>query len=128
MIESNSLKTMLININGLSNHSKSAVESYIDEQGVGVLALCETGKLLGQNDFRNYLTYSKNQRKGVSISIHDSQQSRELKCLMTENIDIVFALIIRENKKFVVGAAYVPPDDHASLDLLLKSLTLCRFL
>ena len=53
MIESNSLKTMLININGLSNHSKAAVESYIDEQGVGVLALCETGKLLGQNDFRN---------------------------------------------------------------------------
>ena len=125
MIESNSLKTMLININGLSNHSKAAVESYIDEQGVGVLALCETGKLLGQNDFRNYITYSKNQRKGVSISIHDSQQSTELKCLMTENIDIVFALIIRENKKFVVGAAYVPPDDQASLDLLLKSLTFC---
>ena len=74
MIESNRLKTMLINNNGLSIHSKTAVESYIDKQGIGVLALCETGKLLGQNDFRNYITNSKNQRKGESISIHDSQQ------------------------------------------------------
>ena len=45
MIESNSLKTMVINISGLSNHSKAAVENYIDEQGIGVLALCETEKL-----------------------------------------------------------------------------------
>ena len=44
---------------------------------------------------------------------------------MTKNIDIVFALIIRENKTFLVGAAYIPPDDQASLDLLLKSLTFC---
>ena len=44
---------------------------------------------------------------------------------MTESIDIVFALIVRENKKFIVGAAYIPPDDQASLDLLLNSLTSC---
>ena len=90
MTESNSLKTIFINIKGISTHSKAAVETCIDEQGIGVLALCETGKLLGQNDFRNYITHSDHQRKGVSISIHDSQQSTELKCLMTENIDIVF--------------------------------------
>ena len=44
---------------------------------------------------------------------------------MTENIDIVFARIIRENKTFLVGADYIPPDDQASFDLLLKSLTFC---
>ena len=85
----------------------------------------QTGKLLGQNDFRNYITYSNHQRKGVSISIHDSQKSTELNCLMTESIDIVLALIIRENKKFVVGAAYIPRDDQVQFDLLLKSLTSC---
>ena len=55
MTESNSLKTMLININGLSIHSKAAVENYIDEQGYGVL-LCETGTLFGQNGFEIYIT------------------------------------------------------------------------
>ena len=44
---------------------------------------------------------------------------------MTEQIDIVFALIIRENKKLVVGAAYILPDDQVSLDLQLKSQIFC---
>ena len=118
---------MLININGLAIHSKAAVENYIDEQGIGVLSLCETGKLLGQNDLKNYITYSKHQREPIeSLSQFTTVNNRTgLKCLMTENRDIVFPLIIRANKKFVVGAAHIPPDDQASLDLLLKSLTTC---
>ena len=59
------------------------------------------------------------------MSYHDCQKSTELKCLLTKNIDIVFALIVRENKNFVVGAAYIPTDDQTSLDLLVKSLTTC---
>ena len=59
------------------------------------------------------------------MSIHDCQKSTELKCLLTEILGIVSALIVKENKIFVVGAAYIPPDDQTSLDLLVKSLTTC---
>ena len=61
----NNMKTMLVNINGFSQHSKIAPGIYIENEQIDVLCLCETDKLMDANCSKNFQSCSCYKRKGV---------------------------------------------------------------
>ena len=67
-----------INISGLSQHSASALEQYIEEQKIDILAIQEIGAPSGgMHIFKNHITFMKvkqNECKGVAISIRKTLQ------------------------------------------------------
>ena len=94
-----------MNINGLSQNSKVALEFYIENEQIDVLSLCETNKLEAIC-FKNFQSYSSYRRKGVSLSVETIKVQQIIE-LTNDNIDSIFALVER-NKAYVVGPAYIP--------------------
>ena len=126
MVESaNNMKTMLVNINGLSQHSKTVLENYIENEQIDVLSLCETNKLIAAKCFKNFLSYSSYLRKVATLSIRVNQSSTEVIELTNEKIDSIFALVETNNETYLVETAYIPSDDREALKSFLKTLTAC---
>ena len=117
---------MLININGLSTHSKLAIEQYVFENNIDILAICETTRLLIKNHFKNYSTFASKVGRGVSLSIHDNLSSAEITSLKNDKIDAVFVLASDKNTRSLVASIYIPPDIPEQLKMLDSILSKCR--
>ena len=117
---------MLININGLSTHSKLAIEQYVFENNIDILTICETTRLLSKNHFKNYSTFASKVGRGVSLSKHDNLSSAEITSLKNDKIDAVFVLASDKNTRLLVASIYIPPDNPEQLKMLDSILSKCR--
>ena len=58
-----------INICGLSNHSKNAIDAYLEKQKPDVVFLKETKKQIPDNAFTNYTTLSSTPKKSTEWKV-----------------------------------------------------------
>ena len=103
-----------ININGLSSHCLLALDKYIDEHEIDILALQETGFMgNGTVKFTNRITLGNSQHdscSGVLLSIKRHLNPTLIQELMSEDVDCVWASINIDNKQILVGSVYTKPE------------------
>lgn len=122
------LVTCQINISGLSRHSATALEQYMEEQSIDILAIQEVGlKSNNPNIFKNHITYmntNHNDCRGVALSIRKSLQPQLTTELNDPNIDIIWATVSDAGKCLLIGSAYCLPgvENTSKLEEILNSI------
>ena len=116
------LKSTLVNICGLSDHSCSALQNYVIENEIHIVALCETVKDVKGDHFQGYKSFSKLNHRGASLSVANQLPSTKLNELENDQLDAVFAIITTRNEKLLVGAVYVPPEIQILMKVFLQTL------
>ena len=106
-----------ININTLSSHCHMAVDKYIHDRNIDVLALQEVGFnsiTNGSNIFTNRATFmnAKNENcSGVLLSIAHEMEPAKIQELMAPNLDCVWVSIKINSIQYLIGSVYARPEN-----------------
>ena len=114
-----------INICGLSNHSKIAIDAYLKKQKPDVVFLNETKQQIPDNAFTNYTTLSSTHKQstgGVALLFRNDVAYAQTEELETKNNDNIVAAANVRGLKLLTTTAYVKPDDKGELLELIKDL------
>ena len=118
-------KLCQINIDGLSDHSKLAIDKYISDNSIEILALQEVGANLPEEEiFSNVESSWHYGCHGVGLSINPKFKPQPVKDLSSAGIDSVFSLCTINNRGVMVASCYCRPEISStkSLKQLLKNL------
>ena len=119
-----------LNVGGLSRHSQIAIDKYVADNMIEILALQEVGQI-AQDDkqdqeevFSNLTSFWHYGCHGVGLSINPRFKPQGIKDLSDSNIDSIFVLCKINNKGVLVVSCYCRPEisSSKSLKLLLKNL------
>lgn len=120
------LNVCQVNICNLSPNSQLALEKYIWDKDIDLLAIQET-KLNVPPSLKNYYTYSspsrgENWKEGgaaIYISKAIKNQTR-LTQFESDECNIIWVLITIGSKKVIIGTAYIQPENIEHLKILLE--------
>lgn len=121
-------KMCQINVGGLSNHCRIAIDKYISDNKIDILALQEVGDVAKEEEeedvFTNMTSVWHHGCHGVGLSITSKFKPELVKELSVSGIDSVFSLCNIANKGILVVSCYCRPEISStkSLKLLLKNL------
>ena len=114
-----------LNIDGLSKHSSIALDRFMEDHGVEILALQEIGqKELPSDQFVNMITFSSQNVRGVSVSVADKHKPQVVTELGCNEIDAIFVLCSIGGASVIVASCYCRPEISStrSLKKLLAQL------
>ena len=118
-----------INICGFSDHSRIAIDRYLDQCKPEVVILNETTKSIPENTFNNYMIFSKisiHSTGGVAIIIRSGSSFARMEELENSNSN---NLVISTNcggLRVLVTITYVKPDNRDKLQCLIQDLDVGR--
>ena len=117
-----------INVNGLSAHSKTALDYYIHQRNLALVALQETGQAPPRDVFSNLETFGVSHDRGVTISLRKSFQPHQIRKLETPGIAAVFVVANLNNKPIMVASAYRTPGSQLEplLDTVKHAWDFCN--
>ena len=124
-------KMCQINIDGLSTHSRIAVDKYISENNIEILALQEAGEILKDDNegeaediFTNLTSSWHYGCHGVGLSVSPKFKPQHVKELSSTGVDSVFILCKIRNKSVMIVSCYCRPEISStkSLKTLLKNI------
>ena len=114
-----------LNIDGLSSHSTTALDNFISDNSVDILALQEVGQRnLPADQFVNKITFSSHSIKGVSLSVANKHKPQLISELHCDEVDAIFVLCSIGKASVVLASCYCRPEISStrSLRLLLSRL------
>ena len=120
-----SLKICQVNICNLSPNSQLALEKYAWDKELDIIAVQET-KMGVPPNLKNYFTYFSPSRGesgkegGAALYLSKTIKNQtRLSQFEPKDCDIIWMLMTLENKKIIVGTAYIQPENTEHLNLLL---------
>ena len=119
------ISLLQINNCGLSNHSKIAIDAYLENHKPDVVFLNETKKQIPDNAFTSYTSLSSTPKKstgGVALLSRNDVAYAQIEELETKNNDNIVAAANVRGLKSLTTTAYVKPDDKGELLELIKRL------
>ena len=123
------IKISQLNICGLSDHSRLALNHFIYESDLQVMLLNETKRLVAANELDNYSaesTIRQNGQGGVAVLLKKGIHHTRVSCLENDSFDSAWVITVINGKKLLVGTAYIPPNTQDSLSNLIHSLDLAN--
>ena len=117
-----------INICGLSDHSKIALNQYLQQTKADIVFLNETKTQISANLFDNYTTISSMGGNSGDVAVllkHHIPFSR-LNQLEDTSVDNVVLTVGLSGIKLIVSTAYVRPDDFEGLRSAIKVIQSCK--
>ena len=100
-----------INVDGLSNHSITALEKFIDNNNIDVLAIQEVGmNSIPVDTFKGKSSFSTHFVKGVSLSITNKHRPQLINELSDPEIDAVFVLSSIQKMSILTASCYCRPE------------------
>ena len=100
---------LVLNINGISDHCKNALDKYVNEQQRICICLNETNKHLDIDAFTNYNTESSKKFRSVAKLKRQNLRYTRLTKLESSEIDSIFLATIIRGHKVLISTAYIPP-------------------
>ena len=117
-----------INIDGLSPHSSLAIDKYIADNDIKILAIQETGKSTVPCDqFTNMLTSSCNNGRGVALVVSPNLDPQVITDLQSSETDAVAVLCSISKQSTLIISGYCRPEISStrSLQNLVKYCDKC---
>ena len=116
-----------INICGLSDHSKIALNQYLQQTKADIVFLNETKTQISANLFDNYTTISSmgGSSGGVAVLLKHQIPYSRLNQLEDTSVDNIVLTDGLSRIKLVVSTAYVRPDDFEGLRSTIKVIQSC---
>ena len=114
-----------LNIGGLSQHSITALDKFIHDCNIEVLALQEIGKQpINLDVFKGKSSFSTNNVKGVALSIATKYKPQLINELSVPDVDVLFVLCSIDNMSVMLASCYCRPEISStkSLKTLLGQL------
>ena len=114
-----------VNIDGLSKHSTIALDKFISNNKIDIIALQEVGSNQPADDvFNNKKFFYHHGVKGVGLGINTKFKPEKVADLSCPDIDATFTVVSLEKTSMVVGSCYCRPEINSSKSLkeLLKHL------
>ena len=107
------LTFMQINICGLSEHSKIAMNRYVREKDPDVVFLNETKACLPLHFLNNYNAISEHKRGlgGVALLLNEEIPYARLSAIEENSVDNIVLTKVSNGLKLVVSTAYVQPEN-----------------
>ena len=106
-----------INICGLSDHSKIALNQYLQQTKADIVFLNETKTQISANLFDNYtiVNYMGESSGGVAVLLKNHIPYSRLNQLEDTSVDNVVLTVRLSGNTLVVSTAYVRPDNFEGL-------------
>ena len=111
---------LVLNINGISDHCKNALDKYVNEQQPICMCLNETNKHLDIDAFTNYNTESSKKYRGVAILMRQNLRYTRLTELESSEIHSIFLVTIIRGHKVLISTAYIPPNSPQQMRIWLE--------
>eukprot|EP00116_Pleurobrachia_bachei_P001227 sb/3461489/ len=109
-------------------HASIAVDHYVDDRDISVLALQETLHVPPSNIFKNLVTYGVPYDRGVTLSIHSGLRPQQIESLEISGVAAVFVVVTVANRPVMFASAYSSPtgDLSALLNSIQSAWDYCR--
>ena len=108
-----------LNINGLSSHCISALDNYLSDHNIAIMALQETGdhinkppRFTGKAAFFKFVTH------GVGILVNPALKPQLVPSLCPNNMEFISVMCTIDNENVLICSAYCPPSDSSLKPLL----------
>ena len=107
------IKHCSINIGGMSNRSQFCLNKFVDEEGIDILCMQETGtcesEKLELENMTHITDLNKATNRGAALYVNNRYSLTKLDEIgkLSNSVDSCWALIIIENQRFIVGSIYV---------------------
>ena len=111
---------LVLNINGISDHCKNALNKYVNEQQPICMCLNETNKQLDIDAFTNYNTESSKKFRSVAKLKRQNLHYTRLTELEFSEIDCIFLATIIRGHKVLISTAYIPPNSLQQMRIWLE--------
>ena len=118
-----------VNIDGLSNHSKLALDKFIFNNNISLVALQETklnqSQLDSLGNFKNLESFfvpKLDHTYGVGLLISPLLLPQRVKDLEEPDCDIIWCVITIKNSPVLVASAYTPPNNLLKCKNLLANI------
>ena len=118
-----------LNVSGLSNHTITALEKFIADQKIDILALQEIGMNKHPHSlFQGKCTYTSHNVKGVALSIDTTLHPQVINDFSNCTTDDLWVLCTISSKPVLLGTGYCQPEINSanSLKELLTQLSKAR--
>lgn len=119
-----------LNCNGLSDHCITAIDNFVSQEKIQILALQETGyhsvdkpEFVGKSTFLNYVSH------GVGLAIDQSLLPQLVPELACTSLEVIWVLCRIDNQQVLLGSSYSPPSEKLLkpvLDQVDKALDYCK--
>ena len=122
------VKQCSINIDGMSNTSKLLLDKYVDEEQIDILYVQETRSVckekLNLTNMRVVTDINKANNRGAAIYARTHISLTEITEIpaLSKNIDSAWALIVVNNKRYIIGSVYVKLNYNNAISDVLKML------
>ena len=114
-----------LNISRMSTHSEAALQSFIYERGISLIAIQETGVWNPSDGFFTNKAIIKNKLNdnlsGVALIAENSLFPEHLDALDDDSVDAIWCQVKLNNKRVIIGSVYTKPSKDKTG--LLKLLT-----
>ena len=123
--EKNAILLCQLNVGGLSNHSKIAVDNYITENRIDIMSLQEVGTAEIEEDaFCGMKTSWHSGYRGVGLAINPKYKPEHVKDLSKGDVDVIFNLCSLNRTGIMFASCYCRPEISStnSLKQLLLNL------
>ena len=112
-----------LNIAGVAEHSNLTFNNYLETHKPTICCLNETKRQLDNNFAANYFTESTChgvRSDGVAIIISKDLSYTRLNELELKDYDSIWILTVVTGLKFIIGTAYLEPNETASMEKFIK--------
>ena len=107
-----------INIDGLSKHSTIALDKFISDHSIDILALQEVGSTRPNDDiFIKKTFYYSYAARGVGLAVSNTLRPDLVPELIDSEVDATFATLTIGNTSVVVGSCYCRPEINSTKSL-----------
>ena len=111
---------LTLNVNGISDHCKNALDKYVNELQPMSMRLNETNKHLDIDAFTNYITESSMKYRGVAILMGQNLRFTRLIELESSEIESIFLATVICGHKILISTAYIPPNSPHQMQIWLE--------
>ena len=124
------IKLCSINIDGLSSKSRFMLDKYIYDENIDILCVQETGQhdieKIKLTNMKTILDTNGSRNRGAAIFVHDSISCVSLPEISQKSteIDSVWAAVIINKKRYIIGSVYVK---HHYQNAVKDTLTMLNY-
>ena len=127
-----SIKHCSINIGGMSNRSQFCLNKFVDEEGIDILCMQETGTCESEKLEIENMTHitdtNKATNRGAALYVNNRYSLTKLDEIakLSNHVDSCWALIIIENQRYIVGSIYVKHNYKPAFKEIISMLNLAE--
>ena len=128
----NMLKLCTINIDGLSEKSKFLLNKFIHDEKFDIVSVLETGSCepskLELNNMSMICDTNNAKNRGAALYIRDIYSIAKLESLskLSNNIDSCWGLVIKNNRRYILGSIYVKLNYNSAIKDIINMLNAAK--